>query len=99
MYTINVYDYAMPGFDPEKRLQTIRDRRLDLIDAIALFDGRRALTARSDRNDEERYKTITIGEDGKCYSVIWTWRDGDRWIISYRRAHDDETRKYREHVG
>ena len=99
MYTINVYDCAMPGFDPEKRRQTIRDRRLDFIDAIALFDGRRALTVRSDRNDEERHKTITIAEDGKCYSVIWTWRAGDRWIISYRRAHDDETRKYREHVG
>jgi uncharacterized DUF497 family protein len=55
----------MAGFDPEKRLQTIRDRRLDFIDAIALFDGRSALTAPSDRNDEERYKTVTIGNDGK----------------------------------
>jgi len=40
----------------------------------------------SDRNDEERYKTITIGEDGKCYSIIWTWRNGDRWIISYKES-------------
>src|ERR1700685_2796667 len=49
------------GFDPEKRIQTIKDRRLDFLDAIALFDGRPMLTARSDRNDEERYKTVTIG--------------------------------------
>ena len=89
----------MAGFDPEKRLQTLRDRQLDFIDAIALFDGRPMLTVQSNRNDEERYKTITIGDDGKFYSVIWTWRDDDRWIISYRRAHNDEARNYRAHVG
>src|ERR1700678_2021068 len=83
MYTIDVYS-AMAGFDPEKRLQTIMDRRLGIIEAIALFHGRTSLTAPSDRNNEERYKTITIGNDGKCCSVIWTWRDGVRWIISYR---------------
>jgi uncharacterized DUF497 family protein len=89
----------MASFDPEKRLKTIRDRQLDFLDAIALFDGRPMLTAGSNRNDEERYKTITLGNDGKFYSIIWTWRAVDRWIISYRRAHDNEARDYIEHVG
>jgi uncharacterized DUF497 family protein len=89
----------MPGFDPSKRLRTIEDRGLDFIDAVALFDGRPMLTAPSNRNDEERYKSVTIGDDGKLYSVIWTWREGDFWIISFRRAHNDEARRYREHVG
>jgi hypothetical protein len=57
MYTIDVHR-AMAGFDPEKRLQTIRDRRLDFIDAIALFDGRPSLTARrqtgTTRNDTKQ---------------------------------------------
>lgn len=89
----------MPGFDPRKRLATIEDRDLDFIDAVALFDGRPMLTVPSNRNDEERYKSIALGEDGKAYSVIWTWREGDLWIISFRRAHNDEARRYREHVG
>ena len=89
----------MPGFDPQKRLRTIEDRGLDFIDAVALFDGRPMLTAPSNRNDEVRYKSIAIGDDGKPYSVIWTWRDNDLWIISYRRAHNDEARQYRNRVG
>jgi uncharacterized DUF497 family protein len=89
----------MPGFDPRKRLRTIEDRGLDFLDAVALFDGRPMLTVPSDRNDEERFKSLALGDDGKLYSVIWTWREGDLWIISFRRAHSDEARKYREHVG
>ena len=89
----------MPGFDPRKRLRTLEDRGLDFIDAVALFDGRPLLTAPSNRNDEQRYKSIAVGDDGKIYSVIWTWRNDDLWIISYRRAHNDETRQYRAHVG
>ena len=89
----------MPGFDPQKRLRTLEDRGLDFLDAIALFDGRPLLTVPSNRNDEERYKSIAAGGDGKLYSVIWTWRGGDLWIISFRRAHNDEARRYREHVG
>ena len=89
----------MTGFNPQKRMATIEDRGLDFIDAVALFDGRPLLTVPSNRNDEERYKSITLGDDGKLYSVIWTWREGDLWIISFRRAHDDEARSYRQHVG
>ena len=88
----------MPGFDPQKRQRTIADRALDFIDAVALFDGRPMLTVPSNRNDEERYKSIAKGDDDKFYSVIWTWRQGDLWIISFRRAHNDEARKYREDV-
>jgi uncharacterized DUF497 family protein len=55
----------MPGFDPEKRSRTIEDRGLDFIDAVALFDGRPMLTVPSDRNDEARYKSIAMGDDGK----------------------------------
>jgi uncharacterized protein len=89
----------MPGFDPEKRSRTIEDRGLDFIDAAALFDGRPMLTVPSNRNDEDRYKSIAMGDDGKFYSVIWTWRQYDLWIISFRRAHNDEARKYREYVS
>ena len=89
----------MPGFDPRKRLRTLEDRGLDFIDALALFDNRPMLTVPSDRNNEQRYKSITAGDDGKFYSVIWTWREGELWIISFRRAHNDEARRYREHVG
>jgi uncharacterized DUF497 family protein len=88
----------MPVFDPEKRSRTIVDRGLDFIDAVALFDGRPMLTVPSNRNDEDRYKSITTGDDDKFYSVIWTWRQYDLFI-SFRRAHNDEARKYREYVG
>jgi uncharacterized protein len=76
-----------------KRLQILRDRDLDFRDAVQVFDGRPIIHMTSFRNDEDRYVSIAVIE-GKHYAVVWTWRDENRRIISFRRARDAEERRY-----
>ncbi|NTW84454.1 MAG: BrnT family toxin [Chlorobiaceae bacterium] len=46
--------------------------------------------------DEMRHITTAAMDDGKFYTVIWTWRESNRRIISFRRARTVEKRTYRE---
>ena len=82
------------SWDEAKRLRTIEDRGLDFVGAWRFFDGRAALNQESPRNDEDRIKS-TIAMDGAFYTVVWVWRGETRHIISMRRAHAQEIRKYR----
>jgi hypothetical protein len=66
----------MAGFDPEKRLQTIRDRRLDFIDAIALFDGRPV--AHGAVRQEQR-GTIQNNNDRERWQMLLGNMDLARW--------------------
>ncbi len=86
-------------WDENKRLKNLESKNLDFIDAVVVFDGRAVISAPSRYAVEDRFVSTAVLDDGKFYSVIWTWRDDDRWIISYRRAHNDEARNYRAHVG
>ena len=49
---------ALPPHDPNKRKQTLERRNLDLVEMVALFDGRPAFTYPSPRNGEERFVTV-----------------------------------------
>ena len=83
------------SWDESKRLRTIADRALDFRDATFFFGGRPALHQFSPRRDEERWKT-TVERNEVFFTLVWTWRDDTRHLISMRRAHDKEVRKYRE---
>jgi len=85
-------------WDEDKRLKNLAKHKLDFMDARALFDGRASLTAPSSYDLEPRQLTIGV-LDGAYYSVIWTWRDGNRRLISFRRARDGEKRAYRQIYG
>jgi uncharacterized protein len=82
-------------WDERKRVQIIADRALDFASAYLFFDGRLAIHQPTPRNDEERWKTTTQIE-GAFFTVIWTWRGKAIRVISMRRAHEQEIRKYRE---
>jgi uncharacterized DUF497 family protein len=86
------------SWDENKRLKTIEDRGLDFIRARRFFDGRPAIHQPSPRNDEDRWKS-TIKMDDALYTVVWLWRGEVRHIISMRRAHGQEIKKYRELHG
>ncbi|MCB9292459.1 MAG: BrnT family toxin [Lewinellaceae bacterium] len=62
-------------------------------DAIDVFNDKDRINYRSDRNGEQRFKTI-----GKAFqaiiSVIYTTRDLVIRIISARRARKEERRAY-----
>jgi uncharacterized protein len=85
-------------WDEAKRLINIEKHNLDFLDAQLLFDGRASITSESDYPVEARYVTTTL-INGRFHTVVWTWRDGVRRIISFRRARYGEERAYRQVHG
>ncbi len=84
-------------WDEAKRERTIAERELDFLDAVRLFDGRPVIDVAARTETEAR--TLTTGQldDGKFYTVVWTWRGEARRIISFEAGramtrNDDTTR-------
>ncbi len=78
------------SFDPAKRLETLKHRGLDFVDAPVMFAGEH-FTIVDDRMDygEDRY--LSFGKlQNRFVVVVWTERDDTRRIISMRHAHDEE---------
>ena len=87
------------SWDHGKRLKTIEDRDLDFADAALFFDGRPVVHQPTPRHDEDRWKSTMVIED-KFFTVVWLWRQETRHIVSMRRVHAQEIRKYRDlHSG
>ena len=82
-----------------KRQKNLDGRNLDFIDAVMVFDGRAVITAPSTYPVEDRLVSTAIMDDGKFYTVVWTWRGEVRRIISFRRARHVEERAYRQLHG
>jgi uncharacterized protein len=87
---------TMFEWDENKRRTNIESKGLDFVDAAFVFDGRAAITAPSRYPFEDRFVSTAVLDDGKFYSVVWTWRGDVRRIISFRRARDGEERAYRQ---
>ena len=86
------------SWEETKRLHTLADRGLDFADAAYVFDGRQVVHQPTPRNDEDRLKS-TARTKGNFYTVVWLWRGERRHIVSMRRAHAQEIRKYRDLHG
>jgi uncharacterized DUF497 family protein len=99
LYIQKMYTHQCSSGTEEKRKLTIELRDLDFIDAQLLFDGRPAVTAPANTPFESRFVSVAMLNDGKFYTVVWTWRADARRIISFRRARDREARAYREIFG
>jgi uncharacterized protein len=85
-------------WEKRKREWTLRERNLDFADAFQFFDGRPVIHQPTPRNDEERWKSTALFE-GKFFTVVWMWRDDTIRVISMRRSHEQEERKYRATFG
>jgi uncharacterized DUF497 family protein len=86
----------MMGFewDEAKRQRNIRDRRIDFIDVLPLFDDE-TIEVIDDRFDYREARIICFGElNGRLYVVVYTWRGENRRIISARKANVREQRAY-----
>ena len=88
----------MLEWDETKRLAVLHDRGIDFEDAWQMFDGRPVHHVLSRRDNEDRFVS-TAEIDGKFYAVVWTWREANQRIISFRRARHGEERAYREVYG
>ncbi len=85
-------------WEKSKRDWTLRERNLDFADAFQFFDGRPVIHQPTPRSDEERWKSTALIE-GKFFTVVWMWRDDTIRVISMRRSHGQEERKYRATFG
>ena len=80
-------------YDINKRLVTLKNRRLDFQDAPRVFAGR-TLSKVDERQNYGEERIITAGKlDGRIVKLVWTWRGERRRIISMRYANDRERRE------
>ena len=80
--------------DPVKRDKTLRERRLDFLRAVEIFDGPnyRFVDERFDYGEE---RIVTIGYlDERMMVVVWTQRGSAPHVISMRKANDREKVRY-----
>ena len=82
----------MIEFDEEKSERNLMERGFNFEYAARIFEGR-VVEWDSFRNDEHRIKA-TGQIEGLFYTVIYTWRNGQRRIISARRARRQEIEDY-----
>lgn len=80
------------GWYPKKRESNLRDHKIDFEDVKGIFDGY-TFIRRSDRHGEIRYQVFGYLQ-GREVTVICTLRGALCWLISARRAHRAERRKY-----
>lgn len=85
-------------WEESKRERTLKERNLDFADAFLFFDGRPVIHQPTPRDGEERWKSTALFEE-KFFTVVWMWRDDTMRIISMRRSHEQEERKYRDTFG
>lgn len=81
-------------FDPAKDAANIAKHGLSLADAAG-FELAAAFVAADDRHDygENRFRAFGYAAgDARC--LVFTVRDGAIRVISYRRAHAKEMRRY-----
>jgi uncharacterized protein len=81
-------------WDEGKRERNIRDRKIDFIDILPVFEGE-LLEVVDDRVDYGEMRLKCFGElNGRLYVVVYTWRGENRRIISARKANAREQRAY-----
>jgi uncharacterized DUF497 family protein len=87
------------SFDPAKRDTTLAERGLDFADAEQVFAGL-VIENVDDRFDYGEERWITVGHlGGRMVVIVWTPRNGDRQIISMRKANDRERKRYGKQLG
>lgn len=82
------------SYDPNKREATLRDRGLDLDDAVEVF-GDFTLDILDERFDYGEERILTIGRlRGRMVVVVWTRRGEARHVISMRKANAREQTRF-----
>ncbi len=80
--------------NPQKRLQTLRDRGLDLLRAKEVFAGPH-FTRPDLRHDYGEQRFISVGWlDARLVVLAWTPRGIARRVISMRHCHEREAKRF-----
>lgn len=93
----------MIEFDPDKDAINRAKHEYGLAGAAAVFEGP-FVEEVDDRYDYEETRYIAMGPvagmENRIFVVVYTWREGNRRVISFRKANEKEVRKYRDsHPG
>lgn len=87
------------SYDPDKRLATLAERKLDFENAREVFAGP-TFDFPDLRKDYGEARTVTIGRiNGRMMVVVWTQRGRARHIISMRKANDREKARFAHQLG
>ncbi len=85
-------------FDPAKREETLKNRKLDFKHANKIFTGLHYSFV-DDREDYGEVRQITVGYmDTRMVVIVWTQRGNTRRIISMRKANAKEQAYYTEEM-
>lgn len=86
-------------FDPAKRAETLRKRRIDFRDAEHVFAGLTyTIPDRRVPYPEDRFITAGLLL-GRMVIVVWTPAEDGRRIISMRKANEREKARYSHRLG
>jgi uncharacterized DUF497 family protein len=80
-------------FDEAKSRQNKEKHGIDFVDAQALWYNDRYNVTKLDYNEEDRY-AVTAPIEDKLWTAIITFRSDKIRIISVRRAHKNEEKRY-----
>lgn len=84
------------SYDPAKRQETLLKRGLDFEQALEVFSDKH-FTFEDLRYDYGEIRKITVGYlNNQMTIVVWTPRKNVRRIISMRKVHDREKRRFKE---
>lgn len=82
------------SFDPSKRLRTLRDRGLDFVAAVTVFEGPH-IEVEDTRKDYGERRVICYGWlAGRLVIVVYSPRGAVRHIISMRKANAREKARF-----
>ena len=86
-------------WDEQKRLTNIEKHGIDFVDAKDIWGGE-VLEIPSPRSDHRERRFIACGlMEGTVIAVVYTWRGGNRRLISARRARRYEQATYENAFG
>jgi uncharacterized DUF497 family protein len=84
------------SYDPKKREETLKERKLDFEHAAEVFSGPLQFTILDARFDYGETRWMTVGYLGRrMVVVVWTERADAKHIISMRKANVKEQKKYK----
>ena len=86
-------------FDPAKRMETLRTRQIDFLDAKTVFAGP-TYTIQDERLAYPEDRFITVGFlSSRMVVVVWTPTEDGRRVISMRKANAREQARYSHRFG
>ena len=92
----------MIEYDPMKNEENLTRHGLPLNFAELIFDGP-FVEEEDRRRDYGETRFIATGPidafGDRIFVVVYTWREGVRRIISFRKANDREVGKYRSNIA